>query len=82
MKPSDVQQMMQRYKLIVEENGNDAFKEQFDELNNDVRQIINQLSVKVDAMRTFIEYAESFDFEMDFTTWAENWDDVCHNIFR
>ena len=86
MKTNDLQQMMQQYQLIAENNGEQQdglnLEARYDEITAKVNEAYHQLGATVDEMRQFLEYAENFDFDIDFDGWAENMEDACRDLFR
>lgn len=86
MKPTDLQQMMNQYQLIIENNGDQQdglnLKARYDEITEKVNEAYGQLAATIDQMRQFLEYAENFDFEIDYDAWAENMEDACRDLLR
>jgi hypothetical protein len=86
MKTSDLQQMMQQYQLIAENNGEQQdglnLEARYDEITERVNEAYGQLAAAIEQMRQFLAYAENFDFEIDFVAWAENMEDACRDLLR
>lgn len=87
MRTSDLQQMVQQYQLIAENNGEQQqddmnLEARYDEIMAKVNEVYRQMSAAIDDMRQFLEYAENFDFEIAYDDWAENMEDACRDLLR
>ena len=86
MRTSDLQQMMHQYQLIAENNGEQQdglnLEARYDEITAKVNEAYGKLGAAIDDMRQFLEYAENFDFDIDFGGWAENMEDACRDLLR
>jgi hypothetical protein len=86
MKTNDLQQMMQQYQLIAENNGEQQnglnLEARYEEITAKVNEAYGRLGAAIDDMRQFLEYAENFDFDIDFGGWAENMEDACRDLLR
>ena len=87
MRTSDLQQMVQQYQLIAENNGEQQqddmnLEARYDEIMAKVNEVYRQMSAAIDNMRQFLEYAENFDFERAYDDWAENMEDACRDLLR
>lgn len=87
MRTSDLQQMVQQYQLIAENNGEQQqddmnLEARYQEITAKVNEAYGKLGAAIDDMRQFLEYAENFDFDIDFGGWAENMEDACRDLLR